>query len=65
MAAFNAAVGHVYNPSTKKGGTLRFASTGDWDSLDPADTYYGFSWDFIRCTAGRSRCSHPSRGRMG
>src|SRR3989440_6095164 len=48
VAAFNAAVGHVYNPSTKKGGTLRFASTGDWDSLDPADTYYGFSWDFIR-----------------
>jgi peptide/nickel transport system substrate-binding protein len=47
-AAFNAAVGKVYNPSDKKGGTLRFASTGDWDSLDPGDTYYGFSWDFVR-----------------
>jgi peptide/nickel transport system substrate-binding protein len=47
-AAFNAANGHIYNPSTRKGGTLTFANFGDWDSLDPADTYYGYSWDFIR-----------------
>lgn len=47
-AAFNAGVGAVFNPSTKKGGTLTFANSGDWDSLDPADTYYGFSWNFIR-----------------
>ena len=47
-AAFNAAIGKVYNPSTKTGGTLRFANSGDWDSLDPGDTYYGYSWDFIR-----------------
>ena len=38
----------VHNPSTAKGGTLRFANSGDWDSLDPADTYYAYSWDFIR-----------------
>ena len=24
------------------------ANSGDWDSLDPGDTYYGYSWDFIR-----------------
>lgn len=47
-AAFNAAVGKVFNPSDTKGGTLRFAHSGDFDSLDPADTYYGYSWDFIR-----------------
>ncbi|MBO0867185.1 MAG: ABC transporter substrate-binding protein [Micromonosporaceae bacterium] len=47
-AAFNAAVGKIFDPSDKKGGTLRFANSGDWDSLDPADTYYGYSWDFIR-----------------
>ncbi|MGE5829597.1 MAG: ABC transporter substrate-binding protein [Micromonosporaceae bacterium] len=47
-AAFNAGVGKVYNPSDKKGGTLRIANSGDWDSLDPADTYYGYSWNFIR-----------------
>ena len=27
---------------TQKGGTLRMANSGDWDSLDPADTYYGY-----------------------
>ncbi len=46
--AYNAAVNAVFNPSTQKGGTLRFAHSGDFDSLDPADTYYGYSWDFIR-----------------
>jgi peptide/nickel transport system substrate-binding protein len=45
---YNAGVGKVFNPSTKTGGTLRFANSGDWDSLDPADTYYAYSWDFIR-----------------
>jgi peptide/nickel transport system substrate-binding protein len=48
QGGFNAANGKVLNPSDKKGGTLRFANSGDWDSLDPADTYYGYSWDFIR-----------------
>jgi peptide/nickel transport system substrate-binding protein len=45
---YNAAVGKVFNPSTAKGGTLRIANSGDWDSLDPADTYYAYSWNFIR-----------------
>jgi len=47
-AVYNAGVGKVFNPSSAKGGTLRFANSGDWDSLDPADTYYAYSWDFIR-----------------
>jgi len=47
-AAYNAAVGKIYNPSTAKGGTLRIANSGDFDSLDPADTYYGYVWNFIR-----------------
>jgi peptide/nickel transport system substrate-binding protein len=47
-AAFNAAVGKVFNPSDAKGGTLRYANSGDWDSLDPADTYYAYSWNFVR-----------------
>src|SRR5690242_21498842 len=38
----------VHNPSTEKGGTLRYANSGDWDSLDPADTYYAYSWNFVR-----------------
>jgi peptide/nickel transport system substrate-binding protein len=52
-AAFNAAVGKVYNPSDAKGGTLRMAVTENWDSVDPGDTYYGLSWNFIR-NYGRS-----------
>jgi peptide/nickel transport system substrate-binding protein len=46
--AFNAAVDKVFNPSEKKGGTLKFAISSDWDSVDPGDTYYGLSWNLIR-----------------
>ncbi|MBG0560906.1 ABC transporter substrate-binding protein [Actinoplanes sp. NEAU-A11] len=50
---FNAALSKVFNPSDKKGGTIRLANAGDWDSLDPGETYYGYSWNFLR-TYGRS-----------
>ncbi len=50
-AKYNAAVGAVFNPSTKKGGTIRMANAGDWDSLDGADNYYGYEWDFQRLYA--------------
>ena len=46
--AFNAAVGKVFNPSDKKGGTMKFAISSDWDSTDPGDTYYGLSWNLVR-----------------
>ena len=49
----------VHNPSTATGGTLRFANSGDWDSLDPADTYYAYSWDFARLY-GRSLMTFKS-----
>lgn len=44
----DAALTQVYNPSTKKGGTLKAAHSADWDSLDPGDTYYGYSFNFGR-----------------
>ena len=44
----NAAIGKVFRPSDTKGGTLRFGMAGDWDSVDPGDTYYGLSWNFLR-----------------
>ncbi|MDQ1286458.1 MAG: peptide/nickel transport system substrate-binding protein [Actinomycetota bacterium] len=47
-AVADAGIGKVFNPSTDKGGTIKIADSGDWDSLDPADTYYGYSWDFVR-----------------
>ncbi len=43
-----ASAGGVTNPSDATGGTIRMANSGDWDSLDPGDTYYGYSWNFIR-----------------
>lgn len=57
---FNAAVGKVWNPSEEKGGTLRMAKAGDWDSLDPANTYYAYSWNFVRLY-GRSLVSFDSK----
>jgi peptide/nickel transport system substrate-binding protein len=38
----------IHNPSSATGGTIRMANSGDWDSLDPGDTYYGYSWNFGR-----------------
>ncbi len=38
----------IHNPSDVTGGTIRYANSGDWDSLDPADTYYAYSWNFAR-----------------
>jgi peptide/nickel transport system substrate-binding protein len=47
--AFNAGVDTIFNPSDKKGGTLKMAKAGDWgDSVDPGDTYYAYSWNFLR-----------------
>ena len=47
-AGQNAGVNKVVQPSTTKGGTLRYGLAGDWDSLDPGDTYYGYSFNFVR-----------------
>jgi len=58
-AAYNAAIGKVFNPSDKKGGTLKMANSGDWDSVDPGDTYYGFSWNFVR-NYGRGLLTYKS-----
>jgi peptide/nickel transport system substrate-binding protein len=48
QSEFNAASTSVVNPSDKKGGTLKIANSGDWDSLDPGETYYAYSWNFVR-----------------
>jgi peptide/nickel transport system substrate-binding protein len=48
QAGFNAASTSIVNPSDKKGGTLKLANPGDWDTLDPGETYYGYAWNFAR-----------------
>src|SRR5262245_47670428 len=62
---FNAANGAIFNPSTKKGGTITYANSGDWDNLDPADTYYGYSWDFIRYYGRSLVMFKPAPGDQG
>jgi peptide/nickel transport system substrate-binding protein len=47
-SGFNAASTSVVSPSDAKGGTLKFANLGDWDTLDPGETYYAYSWNFAR-----------------
>ncbi|ROO88458.1 peptide/nickel transport system substrate-binding protein [Actinocorallia herbida] len=47
-AVKNAANTAIINPSDKTGGDLRYAMSSDWDSPDPGDTYYAFSWNFAR-----------------
>ncbi len=47
-SGYNAANTGIVNPSDKKGGTLRFADSDDWDSPDLGDTYYAFSQNFGR-----------------
>lgn len=47
-SSFNAGLTSVVNPSSQQGGTLRMALISDWDSVDPGNTYYAYSWDFIR-----------------
>ncbi|GLU48869.1 ABC transporter substrate-binding protein [Nocardiopsis ansamitocini] len=45
---FNQGATEVVNPSDATGGTLRYAINDDFDSTDPGNTYYGFSWNFSR-----------------
>ncbi len=45
----NAALTKVVDPSDQKGGTLKFGLAGEWgDTVDPGETYYGYSWDMLR-----------------
>ena len=45
----NAGIGKIVDESDKKGGTLKFGLAGEWgDTVDPGETYYGYSWDMLR-----------------
>jgi len=59
------APGGVHDPSDVRGGTLRFANSGDWDSLDPADTYYTYAWDFARLYGRTLTMFMPAPGAEG
>ncbi|WP_433188920.1 ABC transporter substrate-binding protein [Actinoallomurus sp. CA-150999] len=63
--SFNAGLTRVVNPSTKTGGTLHLANAGDWDNVDPADTYYAFSWNFARFYGRTLMMFKPAVGKAG
>lgn len=47
------------NPGGAKGGTLNVGSVGDVDYMDPARTYYAFSWDIHQLT-NRTMLTYPA-----
>ncbi|MEV2278672.1 ABC transporter substrate-binding protein [Nocardiopsis sp. NPDC049922] len=61
-AGFNAAENEIVNPSDATGGTLRYAIQADFDSVDPGNTYYGFSWNFSRYFARTLLAYNPEPG---
>lgn len=52
----------IVNPSEETGGTLKYASEADFDSADPGDTYYGWSWNFQRYYARTLLAFNPEPG---
>jgi peptide/nickel transport system substrate-binding protein len=63
--AFNAGLTQVFNPSAKKGGIIMMADEAVPDSVDPADTYYGYQWDFIRVYGRSLTMFKPAPGKAG
>lgn len=58
-AGWDAAVGSTVNPSVRRGGTLRLASSADVDSLDPARTYYVWVW-LLQRMLNRTLMAYPT-----
>ena len=46
----NGALGDIVEETDAKGGTLKFGKAGEWgdSTIDPGNTYYGYSWDMVR-----------------
>jgi peptide/nickel transport system substrate-binding protein len=63
--AFNAGVSAVVNPSDAKGGIISMANSDVWDSLDPANTYYGYAWNFVRLYGRSLVMFKPAAGAEG
>ncbi|MFW6641037.1 ABC transporter substrate-binding protein [Nocardiopsis algeriensis] len=59
-ATFDQGSTEIVNPSDKTGGTLRYAIAADFDSTDPGNTYYGFSWNFSRYYARTLLAFNPA-----
>jgi peptide/nickel transport system substrate-binding protein len=62
---FDAGVSALVNPSDAKGGIIKMANSDVWDSLDPANTYYGYSWNFARLYGRSLTMFKPAAGAQG
>ncbi|MEU1902437.1 ABC transporter substrate-binding protein [Nocardiopsis dassonvillei] len=61
-AEFDQGSTEVVNASDATGGTLKYAIAGDFDSTDPANTYYAFNWNFSRYYARTLLAFNPEPG---
>ena len=63
----NKALTSAVNASTAKGGTLKFGLAGEWgdSTIDPGETYYGYSWDMLRNFARTLVMFKPAPGKKG
>ncbi|GAA1770667.1 MULTISPECIES: ABC transporter substrate-binding protein [Streptomonospora] len=56
----DSAISSIVDKSTEQGGTLKYAHSDQFDSLDPGNTYYAANWDFTRYYA-RTLVTYPQK----
>lgn len=64
-SSYSATLTKLVNPSSKTGGELKAQASSDFDSLDPARTYYAYSWDFQRLWQRTIMAFKPAVGKEG
>ncbi|MCW2762852.1 MAG: extracellular solute-binding protein family 5 [Marmoricola sp.] len=63
----NKGLDSVVNPSDAKGGTLKMGIGSEWgdSTIDPGETYYGYSWNLLRNFARTLVQFKPAPGKQG
>lgn len=64
-SGYGAANTQVVNPSTNAGGTLTYGESDAPDSTDPGNTYYAYTWDFVRLYSRPLLGFKPAPGNEG
>jgi peptide/nickel transport system substrate-binding protein len=63
----NKGLDSAVNPSDTKGGTIKYGLASEWgdSTIDPGETYYGYSWDMLRNFARTLVMFKPAPGKQG
>jgi peptide/nickel transport system substrate-binding protein len=63
----NKALDSAVSPSDTKGGTIKYGLASEWgdSTIDPGETYYGYSWDMLRNFARTLTMFKPAPGKQG